>query len=107
MVLPKLQVLLLVLVGLSYKGSLLCHSFSISSPSNTQLSTPILTASPDDDGKTAPAFDIGCVANPVVLPPYDEDSPDGEGAGEWQCYYYGNAGTWNGDRKCFLPTGST
>lgn len=59
----------------------------------------MLTASDpaDDDGKVR--FDVGCVANPVVLPPDEHRA-------EWQCYYYGNDGSWSGGRPCFLPTGS-
>lgn len=58
-------------------------------------SKPILTAS---DAPTA--FDAACVANPVVLQPLAEGD-------EWQCYYYGNDGAWNGGRKGFLPTGAS
>ena len=56
---------------------------------------PILVPS-----SSSSSFDCGCVANPVVLPP-------APGCPEWQLYYYGNAGSWNGGRKCFLPTGSS
>ncbi len=98
----KLQILLLVLIVFTNEGNVFCHSFSMPSPSKTQHSTPILTASSDEDEQQGRPFDFGCVANPVVLPPL-ENSPDGE----WQCYYYGNDGGWNGGRKCFLPTGST
>ena len=78
----------------------LCHSFSVIS---SKTSTPILTISSNDESSgEEPKFDTGCVANPVVLPPCKDD-PDGE----WQCYYYGNAGSWNGGRPCFLPTGSS
>lgn len=84
--------------------TLFCQSFSIASP---KTSTPILTpssSSSDDQQQqgTQLQFDVGCVANPVILPPHPSDEN-----GEWQCYYYGNAGSWNGDRKCFLPTGSS
>eukprot|EP00542_Grammatophora_oceanica_P001896 CAMPEP_0194068256 /NCGR_PEP_ID=MMETSP0009_2-20130614/86995_1 /TAXON_ID=210454 /ORGANISM="Grammatophora oceanica, Strain CCMP 410" /LENGTH=383 /DNA_ID=CAMNT_0038721337 /DNA_START=69 /DNA_END=1217 /DNA_ORIENTATION=- len=67
--------------------------------STTTLSTPILTPS-DEEGNDVVSFDTGCVANPVVLPPDEYCS-------EWQCYYYGNAGSWNFGHKCFLPTGSS
>jgi len=60
-------------------------------------SVPILTSSDPSDPIN---FDSGCVANPVVLPPDEYCS-------EWQCYYYGNAGSWNGGRTCYLPTGSS
>lgn len=87
--------LLIAALLTSFHGFGLC--FSVQSPSTT--SSPILTAStPETDGE--PQFDIGCVANPVIIPP----KSDGE---EWQCYYYGNAGSWSGGRKCFLPTGSS
>ena len=56
---------------------------------------PILVPS-----SSSSSFDCGCVANPVVLPP-------APGCPEWQLYYYGNTGSWNGGRKCFLPTGSS
>lgn len=46
-------------------------------------------------------FDSGCVANPVVLP------PSVTGTGKWQCYYYGNAGSWAAGATNFLPTGWT
>jgi hypothetical protein len=62
-----------------------------------RTSSPILTASEPD---SSVQFDTACVANPVVLPPDDKCS-------EWQCYYYGNDGAWNGGLKSFLPTGST
>jgi hypothetical protein len=48
-----------------------------------------------------PPFDLGCVANPVVLLP----SLEQQGCSKWQMYYYGNAGSWNHGIKCFLPTG--
>mmetsp|Transcript_56525 Transcript_56525/g.103803 ORF Transcript_56525/g.103803 Transcript_56525/m.103803 type:complete len:481 (+) Transcript_56525:87-1529(+) len=46
-------------------------------------------------------FDSGCMAMPVVLP------PSVTGTGKWQCYYYGNAGSWAAGYKNFLPTGWT
>lgn len=78
------------------------QSFSIKIPQRT---IPIITPSTDSESSSGPQlqFDIGCVANPVVLPPFDLSDENGE----WQCYYYGNAGSWNGGRKCFLPTGSS
>jgi len=91
---------------------LLTHAFSVSSSSssstppsqrhNDVTSTPILTASSPND---VIQFDIGCVANPVIIPPYDQNENDN--GGEWQCYYYGNNGSWNNGLKCYLPTGST
>mmetsp|Transcript_1858 Transcript_1858/g.2486 ORF Transcript_1858/g.2486 Transcript_1858/m.2486 type:complete len:391 (+) Transcript_1858:77-1249(+) len=82
-----------------------CRGFSIEKPTTTTsatLSSPILIASPENDGNSSdvPKFDVGCVANPVILPPCTD-------GGEWQCYYYGNAGSWNHGHKCFLPTGSS
>jgi hypothetical protein len=68
-----------------------CHGFA--APAAKSL--PILK--PSDDSTY---FDSGCVANPVIIPPSSFD-------GEWQCYYYGNAGSWNGGHPCFLPTGSS
>jgi hypothetical protein len=70
-----------------------CHCFSIDAKS-----LPILIPS-EAGSSTKFDFDTGCVANPVILPPTSTSS-------EWQCYYYGNAGSWNGGRNCFLPTGS-
>mmetsp|Transcript_2658 Transcript_2658/g.3763 ORF Transcript_2658/g.3763 Transcript_2658/m.3763 type:complete len:430 (-) Transcript_2658:98-1387(-) len=103
-----------------------CHGFSIENPTiatakvkSTTITTrisatasactssPILTASlehgkieEEEDNQQVPKFDVGCVANPVILPP----KKDGD---EWQCYYYGNAGSWNNGHACFLPTGSS
>lgn len=92
------QVALYLCVALKQSGG--CDSFSLD---NTVLkNSPILTFS-DGTSETEPKFDTGCVANPVILPPH----PDCPNGGEWQCYYYGNAGGWNGGRKCFLPTGSS
>mmetsp|Transcript_22146 Transcript_22146/g.25217 ORF Transcript_22146/g.25217 Transcript_22146/m.25217 type:complete len:383 (+) Transcript_22146:99-1247(+) len=58
---------------------------------------PIISASTDEKNKR---FDFGCVANPVILPPTDKYP-------KWQCYYYGNSGSWNCGQPCFLPTGSS
>lgn len=63
---------------------------------SSSRSHPILEPSFDNEN----AFDYGCVANPVILPPSGNVK-------EWQCYYYGNAGSWNGGHPCFLPTGSS
>lgn len=63
-------------------------------------SSPVLKPSTDES-----CFDFGCVANPVILPPVDNKSKGSNT--EWQCYYYGNSGSWNGGHKCFLPTGSS
>jgi hypothetical protein len=62
------------------------HSEPILGPS-TCASDPAIT------------FDVGCVANPVILPPKTK----GE---KWLLFYYGNAGSWHGGVDCFLPTGS-
>jgi len=70
-----------------------CHCWS----NSNHFSSRVLTAS--DEGVLQ--FDTGCVANPVILPPSSDNEE------EWQCYYYGNNGSWNGGRKCFLPTGSS
>ena len=43
-------------------------------------------------------FDATCVANPVVLPPSNDNEL-------WQMYYYGNAGCWSNGQPGFLPTG--
>ena len=99
--------ILITLCFLTIMNTLLtcCESFSVSSSptSSTTKNSPILTIS-DENSSDEPKFDIGCVANPVILPP-NLDCPHNNG--EWQCYYYGNAGSWNGGRKCFLPTGSS
>eukprot|EP00978_Attheya_sp_CCMP212_P038889 scaffold197225_cov46-Attheya_sp.AAC.1 len=71
-----------------------CCAFSVATRTT---SNPILTASSPGDPTQ---FDSGCVANPVILAP-SENNP------KWQCYYYGNAGSWSGGRPCFLPTGSS
>ena len=76
-----------------------CDGFSTVPRSKT--SQPILKPSVGENGNDVP-FDLGCVANPVVLPPVDSQN-----GGEWQCYYYGNAGSWNHGHPCFLPTGSS
>ena len=80
-----------------------CHSFSTSARPKTSI--PLITPSTIETSQSSSQlqFDIGCVANPVVLPPCNLSDKNGE----WQCYYYGNAGFWNGNRKCFLPTGSS
>lgn len=87
-----------------------CNSFTMNIPNSKKTSSPIITSS----GVTADSpsstinqlqFDVGCVANPVIVPPFELNSDTDDG--EWQCYYYGNAGFWNGGRKCFLPTGSS
>jgi hypothetical protein len=61
----------------------------------TVVDGPILSPSLPSDPNP---FDTGCVANPVVLPPSDENE-------KWQCYYYGNSGSWKDGIDCFLPTG--
>ena len=73
-----------------------CVCFSATIP---RRSTPVLFPSEAGDSVHL-QFDVGCVANPVVLLPssLDQDS-------KWQMYYYGNAGSWNHEIKCFLPTG--
>jgi len=73
-----------------------CVCFSATVP---RRSTPVLFPSEAGDPVHL-QFDVGCVANPVVLLPssLDQDS-------KWQMYYYGNAGSWNHEIKCFLPTG--
>jgi len=71
-----------------------CDAFSATA---TKLSKPILLASEEN---SAVQFDTACVANPVVVPP-------DEFFDEWQCYYYGNNGTWNHGHKPFLPNGSS
>ena len=89
----------LLFISLVASAASCCQGFS--SVPRSKASQPILKPSTDENDKNTP-FDIGCVANPVVLPPVDI-----ENGGEWQCYYYGNAGSWNFDHPCFLPTGSS
>lgn len=79
----------------SLQQSSFCNA--LSATTKTKTSQPILTHSTED---SPVQFDTACVANPVIVPP-DEFSD------EWQCYYYGNNGSWNHGLKNFLPTGST
>jgi len=84
-----------------------CHGFSTiktaggGDAGKLKKSSPVLIAS--EEGGVV-GFDIGCVANPVILPPVSSSL---EEENTWQCFFYGNAGSWNGGHKCFLPTGST
>lgn len=88
-----LRVLLTTIYLFLIDSSRLCHGLS------QTFSTNFLSAS--KESRDSPIqFDLECVANPVVRPPDDYIS-------EWQCYYYGNNGNWNGGRDTFLPTGST
>jgi len=84
-----------------------CHGFSTIETAgsgdigNLKKSLPVLTAS--EEGGVV-GFDSGCVANPVILPPVSSSL---EEENTWLCFFYGNAGSWNGGNKCFLPTGSS
>jgi predicted GH43/DUF377 family glycosyl hydrolase len=93
-----------IVTATALSGTSSCHSFSMDSPSKTKTpiitkqsatNTPILYPSSPNDKIT---FDIRSVANPVILPPPCNNN-------EWQCYYYGNNGYWNGGRPCSIPTG--
>ena len=66
----------------------------------TTIVGPVLRPSTNssETGSSSTAFDIACVANPVVLQP----TPSNE---KWQMYYYGNPGSWANGIKGFLPTG--
>eukprot|EP00957_Ditylum_brightwellii_P205841 15345678-Ditylum_brightwellii.AAC.1 len=72
--------------------------FSIKTPTSSKTSLPIITASPENADIT---FDSGCVANPVILLPSPQNNQ------KWQCFYYGNSGSWANSIPCFLPTGSS
>lgn len=76
-----------------------CQGFSAAISTTGSRTVPILKPSEEESEVT---FDVGCVANPVIIPPVNGDE-----GGEWQCYYYGNAGSWNKGHKFFLLTGAT
>jgi predicted GH43/DUF377 family glycosyl hydrolase len=57
---------------------------------------PILTPSEVGTSGATSYFDTNHVVNPVILHYKDE----------WQCYYYGNNGSWKNGVKSFVPTGS-
>mmetsp|Transcript_43921 Transcript_43921/g.133785 ORF Transcript_43921/g.133785 Transcript_43921/m.133785 type:complete len:448 (-) Transcript_43921:487-1830(-) len=70
---------------------------STAAATSTSTAGPVL--SPSEEGDDPNRFDSSCAANPVVLP------PSATGLSRWRMYYYGNAGSWAGGRKNFLPTG--
>jgi hypothetical protein len=84
----------LIHVSLTAALLLMNNCYGFAAPASK--SRPILK--PSDDSNY---FDSGCVANPVILPPSSSTE------NEWQCYYYGNAGSWKGGHPSFLPTGSS